>query len=321
VRRRRCFLLATGLSISPALAIAACVEEPRPNPLVVADEPDSGRERKNTREIPDGADPFLPDGGKPPGRIYAHTARQLFRYDPLANTLVLLGEFDCVPTGGSFSTDDSVIDIALDRTGQMYGTTFYRFIKIDPTNGSCQILKEQTLANRYPNSLSFVPIGTVDDAEEALVGYGYDAKGDARIYTRIDLTTGEPTTFGDINPTPPLGGITYGLAGDFISLSRNQATTYGAIKRVGDGGTEDNFLAELDPVTGKVKAIIGDTNQALFYGLGFWAGKAYGFSSTGGIYAIDMKTGAATLALQAEADGGPIVWYGAGVTTDTPTTP
>ncbi len=303
-------------------------------PFSEDDEEDAGTKKKDAGKskdpVPDGADPPLPDGGKPPGRIYAHDKHTLYRFDPLANKLAKVGPFDCVPqngTGsGSTSDDDAVIDLALDRTGQMYATTYWRFIKVDATSGACQVIRTDTKANMYPNSLSFVPLGTVDKTQEALVGYAFDNLNDATIYTRIDLTTGEMDD-GDpprqLNPNPPLGGVEYGISGDFISLFRTGGKTYAAVKQVtGDVGAGNDQLAEIDPTTGTLKAIIGDTGQKGFYGMGFWAGKAYGFTSSGKIYEIDVTNGSTKVVFEAKDDNdAPIAWYGAGVTTDSPTKP
>ena len=271
----------------------------------------------------EGADPPLPDGGKPPGRIYAHSADKLYRFDPLANTVVEIGAFTCVPHGGSGAGDDAVIDIALDRTGQMYGTTYYRFIKIDPTNASCQVIREANAIDLFPNSLSFVPIGTVDPTQEALVGYAFDPFGNATVYTRINLQTGQMTDIKNLNPSPPINGILFALSGDFISLQRQQGKTYAALTIPSeDGIPSDDILAEIDPATGTIKKIIGDTKSLGFFGLGYWAGKAYGFTASGRIHEINMTTGESKLVLEAKDKAGKaIVWYGAGVTTDSPTAP
>ena len=301
-------------------------------PVTDDDQEDSGSKRKDSgkkeEQIPDGADPPLPDGGKPPGRIYAHTKNTLYRFDPLANTLVEVGVFSCVPENGigglgTTPENDAVIDLALDRTGQMYATTYWRFIKVDATSGSCQVVRTDTQANMYPNSLSFVPLGTVDPTQEALVGYAFDNLDDATIYTRINLTTGEMTDMENLNPDTPLGGVEYGISGDFISLVRNGGKTFAAVKQVtGDAGAGNDLLAEVDPSTGTLKQIIGDTGQKGFYGMGFWAGKAYGFTQGGNIYEVDIPTGSSKLVLSAkDANDKPIEWFGAGVTTDSPTAP
>ena len=185
------------------------------------------------------------------------------------------------------------------------------------------MIRTDTAPNMYPNSLSFVPLGTVDPTQEALVGYAFDNFDDATIYTRIDLVTGEMDDKQNLNPSTPLNGVEYGISGDFISLVRDQGKTYAAIKQVtGDAGAGNDLLAEVDPSTGTLKRIIGDTGQKGFYGMGFWAGKAYGFTVTGDIYEIDIATGKSTHVHAAkDKNGAPIAWYGAGVTTDSPTAP
>jgi hypothetical protein len=333
VRRFRFWLFSTLLLSSASVGLVVACTQPAPvsNKLPVSDDDEDTEPRRKdsgkTDKVPDGADPPLPDGGKPPGRIYAHTKNTLYRYDPLANTLVKVGVFDCVPQSGSGSGstpgDDAVIDLALDRTGNMYATTYWRFIKVDATSGACQVIREDTQANMYPNSLSFVPLGTVDPTQEALVGYAFDNLDDATIYTRINLTNGEMTDRENLNPTPALNGVEFGISGDFISLVRSGGKTYAAVKQVtGDAGAGNDLLAEIDPTTGTLVKIIGDTGQKGFYGVGFWAGKAYGFTMSGKIYEIDITTGATTVVMEAKDDNGdPIEWYGAGVTTDSPTAP
>jgi hypothetical protein len=63
---------------------------------------------------------------------------------------------------------------------------------------------------------------------------------------------------------------------DFISLVRTNGKTYAAIKELGN-----DLLAEIDTSNGCLKSIIGDTGQMGFYGMGFWAGKADGFTQGG----------------------------------------
>lgn len=319
------------MSSLSALAVIACTVAPAPrNRLPTRDDDDDGKgagSKKGgttTPEVPDGADPFLPDGGKPPGKVYAHTKDTLFLFDPLDGTITKVGKFDCVPqdgSGGISLTNDAVIDLAVDSTGNMYGTTFWRFLRVNPDNGSCTVVRTDTKSDQYPNSLSFVP-SAPDAKDEILVGYAFNQLLDATIYTQIDVTTGTMTDRGHLNPDPPLNGVEYAISGDLVSLYRDQGRTFAAIKQVsGDATGGNDFLAEVDPATGTLKSVIGNTGAQGFYGLGFWAGKSYGFTSAGGIYQVDMATGSATLFLDAKDQGLPIEFYGAGVTTNSPTAP
>jgi hypothetical protein len=330
VRCRSIFLLTTTLFAAAAAAFACTSAPVSKLPADPGDDDTDNPDRTRTdsgstnNELPPGADPPLPDGGKPPGRVFAHTQNKLYRYDPLASSLTEIGPFSCLPRNESdpvgSQDNDAVIDLALDRTGNMYATTFWRFLKVDPTSGSCTVVKTKTENNLYPNSLSFVPMGN----EEALVGYAFNSDNAATIYTRIDLTTGEMNDIDDLNPpTPVTPGVTYGISGDLISLVRTNGKTYAAIKAVdGDAGTSNDLLAEINPANGNIVRIIGDTGQQGFYGLGFWAGKAYGFTTSGNIYEVNVTNGSSTLALAAKDDNGlGIEWYGAGVTTDSPTAP
>lgn len=322
MRRRFALLFAfgTGLSISAAALIACSSPEPKSAiPFDTRDDdedPKDGPGKKRREDPPQTEeDPPLPDGGKPPGRVYAHTSKTLYLLDPLAETLTKVGDLDCLKPG------DRLLDIALDRVGVMYGTSDRGFLKIDPIDARCSYVKEDPAA-QYPNSLAFVPIGTVDDTKEALVGYQFDpyAVNEATIYSRIDLATGEMTPIGSLNP--PGAAVRYRSSGDLISTIRNGNKAYLTVKAISsDAGTGNDYLAEIDPKTGEIKNIVGDTGQKNFYGLGQWAGTAYGFNDTGNIVEIDMTTGKGTTLMTASEDAGAVAWFGAGVSTNAPTKP
>jgi hypothetical protein len=62
--------------------------------------------------------------------------------------------------------------------------------------------------------------------------------------------------------------------------------------------------------------VIGATGSPGLYGLGYWGGIAYGFSSTGLLVKIDLTTGAGVLV---PITGAPAAgFYGAGTTTVAP---
>jgi hypothetical protein len=204
----------------------------------------------------------------------------------------------------------------------MFGTTFHKFVSIDPTNAKCTVIKDIGAAY-YPNSLSFVPMGTLDATKEVLVGYAqrfFDGGLYIDDYATINTQTGELKIIGDLNP--PFGvnndSEFYDVAGDLIALIKDNNKAYVIVKPdPGSGTITTNYLAEIDPKTGTMKSIVGPTQQVNTYGLGYWAGKGYGFSADGRITEINMATGATTTVLTIDAGGG---WYGAGVTTDSPTT-
>jgi hypothetical protein len=319
-RRLALFIL---LSSSTALAsVAACS-----SPATEADRLPTSPAQEAGSSSGDTTDPTQLDSGITPvpeastggpGRVYAHTPDTLYLYEPIGNTLTVVGKFSCIdPT-----TDarDVVTDIAVDRTGLMFGTTFDWTLTIDPITAKCTRL---ALAGSLdpPNGLSFVPAGTVDPGKEALVGYSSPFMVDDAVnYVRID------TTSGDIQD-PPIGnmnasmtGAQYRCSGDIISIIQDNNSAYATVKLVTDGGlVGTDLLAEVDPSDGHVKRVIGDTMQNDIYGLGYWAGKGYGFTGSGQILEIDMTNGSSTVVKTLTDDAGvPVAWYGAGVTTQAP---
>jgi len=93
----------------------------------------------------------------------------------------------------------------------------------------------------------------------------------------------------------------------------------------GDGGTDapvdarvEYTTVSVDPTSWQATPIGTGTGYNNIFGLGFWAGKIYGFvddktNHTGKIIVIDPNTGSGSEVLSAN-----IEWYGAGVTTDAP---
>lgn len=311
MRSRLAFVL-VAVSFYALLGLAAACSstaEPSKLPLV-----DGGGSKKDTadpfEEDAEVADTYIPPGT--PGRVYAHTKDTLYLYEPVGGELKQIGKFSCLDTA---DMNDVVVDLAVDKTGTVYATTFRRFLKVDPITAGCTEIKKAAVGDdSFPNALSFVPAGTVDPTKEALVGYApVGGSPDSTDYVRIDTTTGTMTKIGQLNATT--GGTQYKSSGDLISLIQDANRTFLTVKLLGDGGTGTDLLAEVDPKTGVMKRIVGDTKQTNLFGLGYWAGKGYGFSDDGKISQIDMKTGAASVVKSAAP------WYGAGVTTEAPITP
>ena len=286
-----------GFKVSPAKE-AGKSNVDAADPVVV--EPDSS-------VIPD------PPGG--PGRVYAHTNDTLYLYEPTGGTLKRLGAFTFDKAG----TQADIIDIAVDRTGNMFGTTFNDFFSIDTSTAKCTWISTAATLVDYPNALSFVPAGTADPGKEALVGYATSIGDNVAVtYVQIDTTTGAMTTRGNLNATTT--GPQYKSSGDIISLIQDGNRTYATVKLQVDGGVSGtDLLAEVDPVDGHIKRVIGDTKQTNLFGFGYWAGKGYGFSDTGRIVEIDMTSGKSVVLLTLTGDAGTALpWFGAGVTTQAP---
>jgi hypothetical protein len=326
IRRFPLFVaVAAGVSFGAMITAACSSPELKSAPLPLRDL-DSGQSSgalppPSDTTLPE-EDPPLPDGAAPQGAVYGHTADTLYLFEPIGKKLTKIGRFSCLEVGNpdTGANGDRMLDIALDRDGVMYGTSDRGFISINPTNASCRYLARDS----YPNSLSFVPMGTVDNTKEALVGYVFNPTY-ATGYVRIDVDNGRITKIGDLNP--PNAVDQYMSSGDMIALSRGGNKAYLTVKKiVGDGGApESDFLAEVDPSTGRIKTILGDIKKADLFGFGYWAGTGYGFSFNGEVLSVDMSNGAAKVLTTLTQDGGPqgqhLSWFGAGVKTLAPTAP
>jgi hypothetical protein len=200
---------------------------------------------------------------------------------------------------GPFQGCSDVIDIALDKDSNLYGTTFGGLYRIDKTTAACT----EIAAGGYPNSLSFVPAGTVDPNVEALVGYN------GSTYVRIDTTTGAVTTVGGIS-----GG--YASSGDIVSVKNGK--TLLTVTGLGCG----DCLIEVDPKTGDLVSDYGQVGYGAVFGLAFWAGTAYGFSDAGQLFEVTFSGNTAMTAPITIPSAPPgLQFWGAGSTTSAPPAP
>jgi len=235
------------------------------------------------------------DAGTPeptgPAEVFAHSDETLYKLDPLTKEISVVGPFD----GCS-----SVIDIAIDKDSKVIATTFDGLYWIDKTNAKCTLIAN----GGYPNSLSFVPAGTLDPNVEALVGYN------GSTYVRIDPVSGAVTNIGSIG-----GG--YFSSGDIVSVKGG-----GTYLTVNGNGCGDCLL-EVDPKTGSLVKNWGPVSFfSSIYGVAFWGGSVYGFTSGGSLVEITFDQGV----LQATNIPLPFMptsayFWGAGSTTIAPPTP
>lgn len=240
------------------------------------------------------------DTGAPmgPAIVYAESPGVLYQLDPTTNAITEVAPFsgDCAPLDCK-----DVIDIALDQNSNGYATTFGSFYSFDPKTAVMKRIARGT----YPNSLSFVPKGTLDPTTEALVGYN------GSTYIRIDTTTGAITN---------IGGLTDGLAssGDIVSVIGGGTflTVKGTEK--GTGKACGDCLLQVDPSTGDVIQNYGSVNHASVFGIAFWGGVVYGFDNAGTVFSITFPGGLLTTTDITIAGGGPGQFYGAGSTTAAP---
>jgi hypothetical protein len=226
----------------------------------------------------------------PTAIVYAHSADTLYRLDPNTNQVSVVGAFDgCT----------QVIDLALDANGNAYVTTMGGFYTLDLRTAKCV----RVASGVYPNSLSFVPKGTLDPNTEALVGYF------ASQYVRIDPATGAVTTVGQLT-----GG--YFSSGDIVSVI-NGGTF---LTVIGVNGCRDCLL-QVDPKTGNIIQNYGSLNHAGVYGIAFWAGTVYGFDKAGQVFSIGWNNNQlVTTDIPVPNPPPGLSFWGAGSTTAAPPT-
>lgn len=236
------------------------------------------------------AAPALPDAGRTAGglAVFAHSNRKLYRIDP--DTLV-------VEEVGAFDFSDGInqmTDLAIDRDGNLIGITTRQLYRVDPETADATLLVEY--AEQF-NGLSYVVRGT----GEYLVG----AAQDGMLY-EIDPATGAAEPIGAYGESEG-----YGSSGDLVSVAN--LGTYATLRHLTPGTWSTDRLARIDPTTGAVEEIVGDTGFANIWGLGFWNDRLFGFAETGEFLTIDVATGVATVEEQTG-----VAWWGAAVTTAAP---
>jgi hypothetical protein len=224
--------------------------------------------------------------------VYGESPDTLYSLDPVTKAVNVVG---------AFSGCTSVEDIALDKDSNMYGTTENALYKIDTATAACTLIAKGT----YPNSLSFVPAGTLDPNVEALVGYnGSD-------YVRIDPTTGAVTTVGSI-------GSGLSSSGDIVSVIGG--STYLTV--TGTGCSTNDCLIEVDPKTGALVKNWKSVGHNQVFGLSFWAGALYGFDDGGDLFEIDLTNGVlSTKTITVPNAPAGLEFWGAGSTTSAPVSP
>lgn len=251
-------------------------------------------------------------GTAAPGEVFGHSDDTLYKLEPISKTVTVVGKFSGIDINCNMG--EGMWDIALDKDGNMYGsaqvytsdcnTSSGQILKIDKTTGTTTVLG--TASSSFPNSLSFVPAGTIDPTNEVLVGY------DGATYLRIDPTSGATTTIGSLNPNST--GQTWYSSGDIVSIIGGK--TYLTATLDPQGSSNDSIL-EVDPVTGKALTVIGEVGFGKVWGLGFWAGTAYGFDDGGQLFSIDLTNGAST-PIPLGGSISTVSFYGAGNTTSAP---
>ena len=280
------------LSFSGLVGLVGCsassgrggYEDPQPTPTDPTPAPSPGDFNK---------DPVKPPV-TPPGEVnevFGHSADSLFRLDPKTNV---------VTDVGPFAGCSQIIDIALDESSTLYAVSYTGLYTVDKGTAKCT----SVATGDYPNSLSFVPKGTVDQNVEALVGY-VDAD-----YVRIDTKTGAQTKIGTLG-----GGLK--SSGDIVSVKGGK--TFLTVKGTGNNCTANDCLVEIDPATGKLVKNWGSIEHHNVFGLSFWGGKVFGFDDSGGLFEVTFGSSSiTTTTIAMPTKPANLSFWGAGSSTSAP---
>lgn len=237
-------------------------------------------------------------------RVFAHTGSILFQVDDTDFTADEVGTITGLPVGGGGQTVQ-LLDLALDGNDRMLGVTAEEIYEIDSATGAATLVRALPMEARGATSLSFIPQG--GGAADILV----TANGAGNVY-RIDAT-GNATLLGNYGT---ISGKQIRSSGDLFGVR-----DFGifATVDVQDDPTGLDYLARIDPTTWQATLIGEGTGFDKIFGLGFWAGKIYGFvddgpeAGSGKLVEIDPVTGDAI-----SRKTGNLRWFGAAVATDAP---
>ncbi len=207
-------------------------------------------------------------------------------------------------TVGNFTCAFDITDLAIDGAGNAFIVGFSGFYSLNLLNAACTPINT---TNTYPNSLSFVPRGTLDPNNEVLVAYS------GRFYYRINTTTGALTQIGSGLP------IGFESSGDIVSVQ--DGGSFLTVKNMISNPRCDDCLVQVNPVTGGLIRNYGPIPNSYrnVYGIAYWGGSVYGFTEFGQLFEIGPSgTGITTRAIPIPNAPSNLSFYGAGSSTSVP---
>lgn len=252
-------------------------------------------------------------GGAPPGMAEAffHSQDTLYQLDPITKAVTPIGKFTGCEVVANDFPGTGIQDMAIDKDSNIYVTSHLGLYTVNRVDASCT----KVASGDYPNSLSFVPAGTID-ANEVLVGYVVEPNPiNKNQYVQINPTTGEIKKIG------PVWTESVVSSGDIVSVK--DGPTYLTLKG-GDNNecSPADCLAEVNPQTGKLiknyGQIAGYPNERVF-GFAFWGGSSYGFTNKGSLF--ELKINGNALITTPITTPPNLIFWGAGSSTLAPVVP
>lgn len=218
--------------------------------------------------------------------VYASSDHDLYQVDPTTAAETHLCSFN-----GALASTDVVTDIAVERQGTLYAITTTALFTVDPATCTATRLASLSSAGTRWVGLSFTAGGVLLAAN----GTG-------------DVVSIDPAS-GQLTPAGSFGG-TLACSGDLVAINDTAGTIYASAVDTTCTTCNDQ-LVTLDPRTYQAH-VVGDLGHRSVYGLGYWAGKLYGFTHAGYTLEIDPKTGASTVI---QSPGASVVKFSGGATT------
>lgn len=263
-----------------------------------------GPDRDNHGTTPDAPPQHVFEDAPPQmgesSRVYAHSGTTLYRIDTATLAPIMIGTMAGLGT-------ESLTDLAIDKNDHMVGITMKKLYGIDAATGTVTLIKDLSQSATGFTSLSYVPTDLNDPTSDDIL---VSANGNGAVF-KIDPATGNASMLGNYGM---IASQQVRSSGDIVAV---RGLGIYATVDVGDDPNADDYLAKIDPVTWKATPLGTGTGFTRIFGLGYWAGKFYGFvdngTGMGKMIMIDQNTGAGSL-----ITAGPQQWYGAGVTTDAP---
>ncbi len=215
----------------------------------------------------------------------------LYALDPITKAVRRVGSFSCA---------FDITDLAIDGAGNAFIVAPSGLYRLNLSNATCTAINQQS----YPNSLSFVPRGTLDPNNEVLVAYS------GRFYNRINTTTGAMTQIGSLPPD-------FESSGDIVSVQ--DGGTFLTVKNMSSSPMCDDCLVQVNPTTGGLIRNYGPIPYTNVYGIAFWGGSVYGFTQAGQLFEIGPNgTGIITRPIVIPNPPAGLSFNGAGSSTAVP---
>lgn len=258
--------------------------------------------------VPIPVDGSMGGGGMDMTIVYAHSGRELFRFDPRENPPAVrrIGMLTYAPgtPGVDAGSGPSLTDLAVDREGRVVGVSRDALFRVNPTTAECTRIAMLPTDSLYV-ALTYIPAGERDPANEVLVGGTREGE-----LFEINPETGRTTRIAKLSDN-------WEISGDFVSVAG--AGTYVTVRRT--TRDESDRLALVNLSNGRL-TFVGSSSATIgfgsIYGLGYWRATVFGFTLAGEFIRINTSTGRGTLVNEPGVMGG---FAGAGSTTIAPTGP